>query len=83
MALPLAPSRPRLPDASRVDYGKPEEVKAYMASLVEAVTVALGQRPPVQAAKPSNILLSPNGTAYEHTVDDAGNVVVVKAEKRP
>jgi len=78
MALPLAPSRTRLPDASRVDYANPEEVKTYMASLVESLTVALAQRAVMAQAQPSRLFISPNGTAYEQTVDDAGVTHVVK-----
>ena len=81
MALALAPSRPRMPDASRVDYEKPEEVKAYMQSLVEAITVALGQRAPMDSAIPGRFMVSPNGTTYNHTVTDAGTPVYTLAEK--
>jgi hypothetical protein len=78
MALPLAPARTRLPDASRVDYSKPEEMRQYMTSLVEAITVALGQRAPIQSAIPGRLMVSPNGTTYEHSINDAGTVVVTK-----
>jgi hypothetical protein len=49
-----------------------------MTSLVEAITVALGQRAPIQSAIPGRLMVSPNGTTYEHSINDAGTVVVTK-----
>jgi hypothetical protein len=78
MARPLAPARPRLPDAGAVDYGDPQAVKRYMQSLVGALTTALEQRAPTHSAIPNRLLVSPNGTAYNMTVDDTGTVTTTK-----
>jgi hypothetical protein len=78
MTLPLAPSRPRLPDESNVDFADPQAVRAYMASLTAALTIALSQRAPIGSAIAGRLMVSPNGTTFEHTIDNAGNVVVTK-----
>lgn len=78
MATPLAASRTRLPDESRVDFTDPVAVKAYVGSLVASLTMALQQRPTVSVSRNSMLFISPNGTSYEMTVDDAGAPVFTK-----
>ncbi len=80
----LAPARARLPDESAVDFSDPVAVKAYVASLVAALTQQLAQRPPATTAQFGRLFISPNGTAYEMTVDDAGAPVFTKkADPKP
>jgi hypothetical protein len=78
MAIPLGPSRVRLPDESRVDFSDPVATKAYIASLVAALTVALQQRPSTAMAVSSHTYVSPNGTAWQLSINDAGTFTSVK-----
>jgi len=80
MALPLAPSRPRLPDAGAVDYGDPAAVKAYIQSLVTALSVALESRPAANVSRASMLMLSPDGAAWELGVSNAGAVTAAKRQ---
>lgn len=68
----LGPARARLPDESGVDFADPAQVKAYVASLVSALTQQLAQRPAISQARAGQLFVSPNGSAYELTVSDAG-----------
>ena len=83
MAEFLGPARTSLPDESRVDFTKPDEVRAYMASLTSALTTALAQRQRRDAASAALLLLSPNGSAFRVTVDDAGAVAATKLKDPP
>lgn len=83
MAEFLGPSRTRLPDESHVDFSKPEEVRAYIASLNAALTNALAQRQRRDAATPNVLMLSPNGSAFRVSVDDAGAITAVKLKDPP
>lgn len=78
MAEFLGPARTRLPDESHVDFTKPEDVKAYMASLNSALTTALAQRQRRDASQPALLLLSPDGSSYRVTVSDAGALSATK-----
>lgn len=83
MADYLGPARTRLPDESRVDFSKPDEVKEYIASLNAALTAALAQRAAKDTAQAALLMLSPNGSSFRLGVDDAGVVSATKLKDPP
>jgi hypothetical protein len=83
MALYKPPTRVALPEAANVDFADPESVKRYMTQLNTALLAAFDRLVFTTEATAEILMLSPHGSAYALTVNDAGALVVVPRNVKP
>jgi hypothetical protein len=79
--MPVGPTRIRLPDVSKIDFSKPEEIKAFAEQLNTALALALQQRPAATQPSPETLLFAPSGDTYAVTVADDGTIAATLRSK--
>ena len=76
--MPVGPGRVRLPDPSSLEAENPAAVKQYLNTLNTALAMALSQRPASTSPSGQLLLLSPNGSSFRVTINDAGALTAEK-----
>lgn len=72
--MPVGPTRIRLPDVSRFDFEKPDDIRAFAQALNTALANALEQRPAASQPSAETLLMTKLGDTYAVKLNDDGTI---------